>query len=144
MFAWSYDDMVGLDTSIVQHHLPTDETMRPVKQKPRKWKSDMSLKIKEQIIKQWRARKLIVSQFPIWLSNMVPVPKKNDEIRVCIDYRDLNKASPKDDFPLPNIHILLDNTAGNEIDSFVDCFAGYHQILMAEEDREKTAFITLT
>ncbi|XP_027155474.1 uncharacterized protein LOC113755765 [Coffea eugenioides] len=59
-----------------------------------------------------------------------------------VDYRDLNKASPKDDFPLPNIHILLDNTAGHEIESFCDCFAGYHQILMAEEDREKTAFIT--
>ncbi|XP_027157539.1 uncharacterized protein LOC113759173 [Coffea eugenioides] len=64
------------------------------------------------------------------------------EVRVCIDYRDLNKASPKDDFPLPNIHILLDNTAGHEIETFCDCFAGYHQILMAEEDREKTAFIT--
>ncbi|XP_071905959.1 uncharacterized protein [Coffea arabica] len=72
----------------------------------------------------------------------VPVPKKSGEVRVCVDYRDLNKASPKDDFPLPNIHILLDNTAGHEIETFCDCFAGYHQILMAEEDREKTAFIT--
>lgn len=51
----AYNDMVGLDTSIVQHHLPTDETMKPVKQKPRKFKPDMSLKIKEQIIKQFRA-----------------------------------------------------------------------------------------
>ncbi|XP_027155803.1 uncharacterized protein LOC113756248 [Coffea eugenioides] len=67
---------------------------------------------------------------------------ESGEVRVCIDYRDLNKASPKDDFPLPNIHILLDNTAGHEIETFCDCFAGYHQILMAEEDREKTAFIT--
>nr|XP_027095953.1 uncharacterized protein LOC113715852 [Coffea arabica] len=58
------------------------------------------------------------------------------------EFRDLNKASPKDDFSLPNIHILLDNTAGHEIESFGDCFAGYHQILMAEEDKEKTSFIT--
>nr|XP_027095987.1 uncharacterized protein LOC113715883 [Coffea arabica] len=71
-----------------------------------------------------------------------PRPAESGEVRVCIDYRDLNKASPKHDFPLPNIHILLDNTAGHEIESFCDCFAGYHQILMAEEDREKTAFIT--
>nr|XP_027095990.1 uncharacterized protein LOC113715885 [Coffea arabica] len=77
-----------------------------------------------------------------WLSNPVPVPKKNGKVRVCVDYRDLNKASLKDDFPLPNIHIILDNTAGHEIESFCDCFAGYHQILMAEEDREKTTFIT--
>ncbi|XP_027075870.2 uncharacterized protein [Coffea arabica] len=70
------------------------------------------------------------------LSNPVPVPKKSGEVRVCVDYRDLNKASPKDDFSLSNIHILLDNIAGHEIESFGDCFAGYHQILMAEEDRE--------
>nr|XP_027122157.1 uncharacterized protein LOC113739111 [Coffea arabica] len=71
-----------------------------------------------------------------------PLPKKSGEVRVCVDYRDLNKASPKEDFSLPNIHILLDNTAGHEIESFGDCFVGYYQILMAEEDREKTSFIT--
>ncbi|XP_071912254.1 uncharacterized protein [Coffea arabica] len=71
-----------------------------------------------------------------------PLPKKFGEVRVCIDYRDLNKAGPKDDFPLPNIHILLPNTAGYDIESFGDCFVGYHQILIAEEDREKTSFIT--
>ncbi|XP_071912328.1 uncharacterized protein [Coffea arabica] len=71
-----------------------------------------------------------------------PLFKKSGEVRVCVDYRDLNKASPKDDFPLPNIRILLDNTTGHEIESFGDYFAGYHQILMAKEDREKTSFIT--
>nr|XP_027127753.1 uncharacterized protein LOC113743866 [Coffea arabica] len=71
-----------------------------------------------------------------------PLPKKSGEVRVCVDYRDLNKACPKDDFSLPNIHILLDNTAAHEIESFGDYFAGYHQILMAEKDREKTFFIT--
>nr|XP_027122911.1 uncharacterized protein LOC113739775 [Coffea arabica] len=142
VFAWSYDDMPGISTDIVVHRLPTDPSFPPVKQKPRKFKPDMSLKIKEQIEKQLNARIIMVSHYPIWLSNPVPVPKKSGEVRVCVDYRDLNKASPKDDFPLPNIHILLDNTAGHEIESFADCFAGYHQILMAEEDREKTAFIT--
>ncbi|XP_027168835.1 LOW QUALITY PROTEIN: uncharacterized protein LOC113768604 [Coffea eugenioides] len=142
VFAWSYDDMTGISTDVVVHKLPTDPTFPPVKQKSRKFKPDMSLKIKEQIEKQLKTNIIIVSHYPIWLSNPVPVPKKNGEVRVCVDYRDLNKASPKDDFPLPNIHILLDNTAGHEIESFCDCFAGYHQILMAEEDREKTAFIT--
>ncbi|XP_071909733.1 uncharacterized protein [Coffea arabica] len=80
--------------------------------------------------------------FPLVKQRPLPVPKKSGEVRVCVDYRDLNKASPKDDFPLPNIHIILNNTAGHEIESFCYCFAGYHQILMAEEDREKTAFIT--
>ncbi|XP_070045678.1 uncharacterized protein [Nicotiana tomentosiformis] len=67
---------------------------------------------------------------------------KDGKTRVCVDYRNLNKASPKDDFLLPNIHILIDNCAKHEIGSFMDCYVGYHQILMDEEDAEKTAFIT--
>ena len=61
---------------------------------------------------------------------------------MSVDYRDLNKASPKDDFPLPNIHILLDNCSKHEVASFVDCYAGYHQIIMDYEDTEQTYFIT--
>ena len=64
----------------------------------------------------------MVSHYPISLSNLVPISKKSGEVRVCVDYRDLNKASLKDDFPLPNIHIFVDNTAGHEIESFGDCF----------------------
>ncbi|XP_070028942.1 uncharacterized protein [Nicotiana sylvestris] len=71
------------------------------------------------------------------------IPKKDGKVRVCVDYRDLNRDSPKDDFPLPNIHILIDNCAKHELQLFVDHFVGYHQIWMDEEDAEKTAFITL-
>ena len=59
-----------------------------------------------------------------------------------IDYRDLNKASPKDDFPLPHIDVLIDSTAGHEMMSFMDGDSRYNQIKMAVEDREKTAFTT--
>ena len=102
----------------------------------------MSILIKEEITKQLEAKVIRVTQYPTWLANIVPVPKKDGKVRVCVDYRDLNKASPKDDFPLPNIHILLDNCAKHEITSFVDCYAGYHQIVMDHEDAEKTSFIT--
>lgn len=54
--------------------------------------------------------------------------KKDGRIRVCVDFRDLNKASPKDDFPLPHIDILVDNTAGYELLSFMDGYSGYNQI----------------
>ncbi|KAH0693981.1 hypothetical protein KY285_021078 [Solanum tuberosum] len=56
-----------------------------------------------------------VTQYPTWLANIVPVTKKDGNIRICVDFRDLNKASPKDNFPLPNIHILIDNCAKHEI-----------------------------
>ena len=69
---------------------------------------------------------------------MVVVPKKHEKIQVCVDYRDLNKASPKDDFPLPHIDILMDNAAKNASYSFMDGFSGYIQIKMVEEDKEKT------
>ena len=71
-----------------------------------------------------------------------PVPKKDGRVLMCVGFRDLNKASPKDDFPLPHIDILVDNTAEHAMLSFMDGYAGYNQILMAKEDEEKTCFIT--
>ena len=142
MFAWSYDDMPGLSTDIVSHRLPINSEYCPVKRKTRKFKPDLSLRIKEEVMKQIESKVVEVTKYPTWLSNIVPVAKKDGKIRICVDYRDLNKASPKDNFPLPNIHILIDNCAKNELQSFMDCFTGYHQILMDEEDAEKTAFIT--
>ena len=80
--------------------------------------------------------------YPKWLANVVPVPKKDGKVRMCVDFRDLNKASPKDNFPLPHIDVLVDNTAGHTLLSFMDGFLGYNQIKMAPKDMEKTSFIT--
>ncbi|XP_070010542.1 uncharacterized protein [Nicotiana sylvestris] len=111
------------------------------RQKLRKFKTDMSVKIKEEVTKQLDAKVIRVTRYPVWLATVVPVPKKDGKIRVCVDYRNLNKTSPKDNFPLPNIHIMIDNCAKRKIGSFVDCYSGYHHILMDEEDAEKIAFI---
>ena len=59
-------------------------------------------------------------QFPKWIANIVPVKKKNGQIRVCVDFRDLNRACPKDDFPLPNTELMVDLTIGHEVLSFMD------------------------
>jgi len=142
IFAWSYDDMTSLSISIVAHKLPTNPMCPPVKQKLKKFKRDMSLKIKEKVTKQIKAKVLRVVEYPSWLANILPVLKKDVKVRVCVGYRDLNRESPKDDFSLPNIHILIDTCAKHELQSFVDCFTGYHQIWIDEEDIEKTAFIT--
>ena len=61
---------------------------------------------------------------------------------MCVDFRDLNQACPKDSFPLPRINQLVDSTAGHKLLTFMDTFSGYNQILMTEEDQEKTAFVT--
>ena len=70
------------------------------------------------------------------------MPKKDGRIRVCVDFRDLNIASLKDDFSLPHIDELVDFTAGHALLSFMDGFSGHIQIVMAPEDREKTTFTT--
>ena len=71
------------------------------------------------------------------------MPKKDGKVRMCVDYRDLNRASPRDNFPLPHINILVDNTTQHKVFSFMDGFSGYNQIKMAHEDMEKTTFVTL-
>ena len=74
--------------------------------------------------------------------NVVLIPKKDGKVRVCVDFCDLNKSSPKDDFPLPHIDMLVDNTAGHSMLSFMDGFSRYNQIMMVLEDMENTSFIT--
>ena len=100
-------------------------------------------KIKAEVMKQFDAGFLAVTSYPQWVANIVPVPKKDGKVRMCVDYRDLNRASPKDDFPLPHIDVLVDNTAQHKVFSFMDGFSGYNQIKMAPEDMEKTTFVTV-
>ena len=89
--------------------------MKPVKQKLRRMKPYVALKIKEEVQKQITAGFIKVSKYPDWVVNVVLVPKKDGRVRMCVDYQDLNKASPKDDFPLPHIDILVDNTENHAL-----------------------------
>ena len=91
-------------------------------------------------LKQARAIKEIF--YPQWLANTVVVKKKIGKWRVCVDFIDLNKAYPKDPFLMPRIDQLVDATVGHPWMSFLDAFQGYHQILLAMEDQEKTTFVT--
>ncbi|XP_070042800.1 uncharacterized protein [Nicotiana tomentosiformis] len=81
IFSWSYDDMTGLRTSIVAQKLPTNPMCPPVKRKLRKYKSDMSLKIKEEVTKQIKSKVLRVVEYPTWLANIVPVSKEDGKVR---------------------------------------------------------------
>ena len=143
IFAWSYQDMPGLSYDIVQHKLPLNPECSPIKQKLRRMKPKTSLKIKEKVKKQFDAGFLVVVRYPEWVANIVPVPKKDGKVRMCEDYRDLNRASPKDNFPLPHIDILMDNTTNFALFSFMYGFSGYNQIKTTPEDMEKTTFVTL-
>ena len=73
---------------------------------------------------------------------MVMVKKANGKWRMWVDFTDLNKACPKDNYPLPRIDLLVDSIAGHQLLSFMDTFSGYNQIKMDEADQKKTSFIT--
>ena len=103
----------------------------------------MSLKIKEEVKEQFDAGVLVVARYPEWVANIVPIPKMDGKVRMSMDYRDLNQASPKDNFPLLHIDILVDNTTRFALFSFMDRFSRYNQIKMAPEDIEKMTFITV-
>ena len=75
----------------------------------------MSEKIKAEVMKQFNSSFLVVTSYPRWVENVVPVPKKDGKVPMCVDYRDLNSVSPKDDFPLPHIDILVDNTSQHKV-----------------------------
>ena len=86
VITWSYEDMPRIDTDIVQHCIPTNPTMKPVKQKLRRMKPEWTLKIKEEVEKQCNVGFLKVANYPEWLVNVVLVPKKDGKVRMCVDF----------------------------------------------------------
>ncbi|XP_004306016.1 PREDICTED: uncharacterized protein LOC101304797 [Fragaria vesca subsp. vesca] len=139
-FADKYEDMPGLSPDLVCHRLPTYPDRRPVRQDGRFMRTETLIVVKEEIESMHRSGIIRVAKYNEWLSNVVPVRKKNGKMRVCVDYRDLNNATPKDIYPMHVADLLIDAAAGHEVLSFMDGTAGYHQIPVAEEDLHKTAF----
>ena len=141
VFAWSYEEMPGIDPSIVQHEIKTYENAKPIRQRLRSVNPRKAAAIKAEVEKLLKAGFVYLVPLTDWVSNLVPVDKKQGTIRVCIDFRDLNKACPKDNYPMPFIDQIIDECVGNEIFSFMDGFSGYNQISIHPEDQHKTAFI---
>ncbi|KAJ9556882.1 hypothetical protein OSB04_011496 [Centaurea solstitialis] len=141
-FIWSNEDMVGIDPNVISHKLNVDPTFKPIKQKRRKFAPERNKVINDEVDNLLKTGKIREVKYPDWLANVVVVQKKNGKWRVCIDFTDLNKACPKDPFPLPHIDAMVDATAGHELLTFMDAYSGYNQILMHTEDQEKTAFMT--
>ncbi|KAK0592896.1 hypothetical protein LWI29_027400 [Acer saccharum] len=135
-------DMLGVDPKVISHHLSTDPEFRPVVQKRRLFNPERSVAIKKEVEKLLSAGSIREVKYPEWVANVVLVKKKNKQWRMCVDFTDLNKACPKDSFPLPRIDQLVDATAGHELLSFMDAYSGYNQIRMNKADEEKTSFTT--
>ena len=85
---------------------------------------------------------IVPLRYSEWVSNLVSVRKKTWEIRLCIDFRNLNKASLKDNYPLPNMDHIRQRVVGSKRISLLDGFSGYNQVLVLPSDEHKTAFTT--
>jgi ribonuclease HI len=134
--------MPGLDPQVATHKLAIDPQFRPVKQLPRRFRPELQDQIIAEVDKLIAAGFIKEVQYARWLANIVPVMKKNNQVRVCVDFRDLNRACPKDDFPIPVTEMVIDATTGYGALSFMDGFSGYNQIKMDECDAIDTAFRT--
>jgi len=134
--------MPGLDPQVAMHCLNINLDVKPVKQQQRQFRSEIIEAIELEVRKLIDSGFVREEQHPDWIANIVPVPK-NGYIRICIDFRDLNAACLKDEFPLPITDVMIDNTCDFERMSFMDDFSGYNQIKMYPGD-EKHVFQNTT
>jgi hypothetical protein len=142
VFAWCHDDMSGIDPSVISHRLNVDPNYRSIKQKRRNFAPERNQAIREEVERLLKVGFIREVDYPEWLANVVLVKKSSGKWRMCLDFTNLNRACPKDSFPLPRMDVLIDSTSGHELLSCMDAFSGYNQIHMSELDKEKTSFIT--
>ena len=124
------------------HNLVVKKGATIMKQKQRKIPFKVSLLVKKEIEKLMEVGFIRSIDYSKWMANIVLMKKPIGEIRVCIDFRDLNKACPKDDFPFSNIDMIIDSLVVYEMLSFMDGFLGYNQIRIKESDQHKITFQT--
>jgi hypothetical protein len=111
VFAWSANDLYGVNRDIIEHSLNVDPTFRPRKKRLRKMSDDKAEGARNEVKRLHSADVIREVTYPEWLANIVMVKKANGKWRMCIDFIDLNKECPKDDFPLPRIDSLMDAAA---------------------------------
>ena len=144
VFAWSTYEASGVDPSFICHHLNVNHSITAKRQPPRRPSKEHAEAVRNEVTKLKQVGAIREVFYPQCLANTVVVKKKNEKWQMCVDFIDFNKACPKDPFPMPRIDQLVDATVGNPWISFLDAFQGYHQIPLALDDQEKTAFVTPT
>jgi hypothetical protein len=128
VFAWLANDLCGVNRDAIEHSLNVDPTIRPREQKLRKMSDDKAEGARNEVKRLLSAGVIREVTCPKRLANTLMAKKANEKWRMCIYFTDLNKACPKDEFPLPRIDSLVDAAATSELMNLLDCYSGYHQI----------------
>ena len=124
VLAWNQEDMGGVEPAVITHRLNVNPSFKPVKQKRMSFAPKRQKAINEAFGKLIQEKAIREVEYPEWLANVVLIKKANGQWQLCIDFTDINKACPKDSFPLPRIDLIVDTTAGHELLSFMDAFSG--------------------
>jgi len=141
-FAWSTSDMPGIDPDFLCHCLTMDPQVRPVRQRRRKFNEERRQVVRKETEKLLKAGHVREIQYPELLANVVLAKKASKKWRMCVEFKDLNKACSKDSYPLPSIDALVDSASECRLLSFMDAFSGYNQIMIHPRDECKTTFMT--
>jgi hypothetical protein len=142
VFACTYEDLKTYDTIVIEHKIPLKEKAKPFRQKLRHV-NPMLFPIMEREVKKLLDSQIIVPlRYSEWVANLVPVRKKNGEIRLCVDVRNVNRISKKENYPLLKMENIFQRVTGASRISMIDGISGYNQISVLLEDREKTTFTT--
>jgi len=142
VFAWDYLDLKVYNKDIIQHKIPIKPNQKPFRQKLRRINPKLLPSIGKEVNRLYKASIIVPIRFFDWIYNLVLVRKNTREIRLCIDFRNLNKVSLKDNYPLLKMDHILQRVVGASCMSLLDGYSGYNQILVHEDDRNKTAFTT--
>ena len=135
VFAWSYEDLKEYDTSIIQRTIPIKLDEKPFRQKLKRINPKLVPIIEKEVKRLFDAKIIVTPRFSKWVANLVPLRKKNGEIRLCIDFKNLNKVSLKDNYPLPKMDQILQRVVGSERLSTFDGFFGYNQVKVFPGDQ---------
>ena len=122
VFAWDAYEAPGVNLSFICHHLNVNPSVTPKKQPPRRPSKEHANAVRDEVMKLKKAGAIKEVFYPEWLANTVVVKKKSGKWRVCVDFTGLNKACPKDPFPMLRIDQLVDATVGHPRMSFMDAF----------------------
>nr|GEV35943.1 reverse transcriptase domain-containing protein [Tanacetum cinerariifolium] len=142
IFAWQPSDMTGVSRSIAEHRLNIREGYLPVRQKKRGLAPERAKAIQVEVQKLVETEIMREVYYHDFLSNLVKVKKHDGSWQMCVDFTDLNKACPQDRYPILEIDWKVESLCGYPFKCFLDAYKGYHQIQLAEPDKEKTAFHT--
>jgi hypothetical protein len=124
------------DTAFIEHKIPLKNGIKPFRQKLRQINPILLPVIEREVKKLLDVKIIVPLRYSEWVANLVPVRrKKNGKIRLCVDFKNLNRSSLKDNYPLLKMDHVLEKVAGDNRMSMIDGFSIYNQISVHENDR---------